>query len=533
MLLGAGMGSAILLYSVGYMEEEAEGVTRFFVLMLVFIAGFVMLVCSANLLIAYFSWELIGLCSYFLVSFWYKQQAAADGARKVLIITHLAGYGLLAAAILLYVKTGTFLWTDPAVGAAFSGGVVLMMIVAAMAKSVMYPLHTWIPEAMNAPTPVSALLHSACYVKAGAYLIARMYSIGPWHEAFGNLLLVIGCLTMVIGVVFALAQNDLKRLLAFHTVSQLGYVVTGLALGTSLGVAAGLFYAASHALFKGTLFMCAGAVQRATGTRDMRKLGGLAARMPVTTLVWLVSAAAIVGVPLTNGFVAKWLLFDAALEAKQAVVVVVAWAVSVLTAFSFLKATAGVFYGIPGHELHLEEIHEVSHSMRVGMGITGALCVVFGVAPQLLMQPVIEPAVQAMGFDWQVEVTWLGILTSSGSIGVTVGAVAGLALAAVFGAGAYRLVRAPVGRRPVNVFSGGEPLPDDDTLGVVDFAEMAEAAFGPIYSLNPDPLYLLIWREIRDAATGARRLVTTTIERTPVLTTLVCAAVLLAAVALR
>ena len=532
MLLGAGMGSAILLYSVGYMEEEEEGVTRFYVLMLVFIAGFVMLACSANLLIVYFSWELIGLCSYFLVGFWYKQQVAADGARKVLIITHIAGYGLLAAIMLLYVRTGTFVWTDPAVAPAFSGGIVLMMIVAAMAKSVMYPLHTWIPEAMNAPTPVSALLHSACYVKAGAYLIARMYSIGPWHETFGNLLLVIGCVTMLVGVIFALAQTDLKRLLAFHTVSQLGYVVTGLALGTSLGVAAGLFYADSHALFKGTLFMCAGAVQRATGTRDMRKLGGLASRMPVTTLVWLVSAAAIAGVPLTNGFVAKWLLFDAALEAKQAVVVVIAWAVSVLTAFSFLKATVGVFYGIPSHELRAEEIHEVAPSMRVGMGITGALCVVFGFAPQLLMHPVIEPAVRSMGFDWQIQVTWLGIVTGSGTIGVTIGAVAGLALAAAFGAGAYRLVRAPAGRGTVAVFSGGEPLPVDDTLGVVDFAEMAEAAFGPIYSLNPDPLYFRIWREIRDGAAAAGRFATSRIERAPVLTALICAAVLLAAVTL-
>src|SRR5271166_1927530 len=232
MLLGTGMGSAILLYSVGYMEEETEGITRFYVLMLVFIGGFVILVCSANLLMMYFAWELIGLCSYFLVGFWYKQEAAVDGARKVLIMTHLAGYGLLAAIMLLYVRTGTFLWTDPAVGAAFSGTIVPLMIVAAMAKSVMYPLHTWIPEAMNAPTPVSALLHSACYVKAGAYLIARMYSIGSWHGAFGNFLLLVGCLTMLIGVVFAMAQTDLKRLLAFHTVSQLGYVVTGLGLGT-------------------------------------------------------------------------------------------------------------------------------------------------------------------------------------------------------------------------------------------------------------------------------------------------------------
>ena len=530
MLIGTGMGSAILLYSVGYMAEEEEGTTRFYVLMLVFIGGLVILVCSANLLMAYFAWELIGLCSYFLVGFWYKRQEAVDGARKVLIITHLAGYGLLAAIMLLYVRTGTFLWTDPAVGAAFSGAIILLMIVAAMAKSVMYPLHTWIPEAMNAPTPVSALLHSACYVKAGVFLIARMYSIGPWHGVFGNLLLLVGCLTMLVGSIFAIAQTDLKRLLAFSTVSQLGYIVTGLALGTNLGIAAGLFYAASHALFKGTLFMCAGAVQEATGTRDMRKLGGLSSRMPVTSRVWLVAAAAIVGVPLTNGFVAKWLLFNAALEANQAVVVVVAWAVSIITTFYFFKATLSVFYGMPAHDLRVEEIHEVAPTMQIGLGITGALCVVFGFAPQLVMQPVIEPAVHALGFDWQVQVTWLGVLTGSGTIGVTVGAAAVVVVAALFGVGAYHLVRAPAGGHPVAVFTGGDPLPEGDTLGAADFAEMAEAAFEPVYSLDPDPLYLLIWRGIKDVATRARRFATEGLERQPFLTAMVCAAALFAGV---
>jgi len=532
MLLGTGMGSAILLYSVGYMEHEAEGVTRFYVLMLLFIGGFVVLVCAANLLMAYFAWELIGLCSYFLVGFWYKQQAAADGSRKVLIITHLAGYGLLAAIMLLYIRTGTFLWTDPAVAGAFSSGIALLMIVAAMAKSVMYPLHTWIPEAMNAPTPVSALLHSACYVKAGVFLIARMYSIGPWHAALGNVLLVIGCLTMLIGAVFAMAQTDLKRLLAFSTVSQLGYIVTGLALGTNLGIAAGLFYAASHALFKGTLFMCAGAIQHATGTRDIRELGGLSARMPVTTRVWLVAAAAIIGVPLTNGFVAKWLLFDAALEAGQAVVVVVAWAVSIITTFYFFKATLSVFYGMPAHDPRLEKIHEVGPSMQFGLGITGALCVVFGIAPQLVMQPVIEPAVRALGFDWQVQATWLGVVTGSGSIGVTAGAAAVVVFAALFGAGAYRLVRAPVAAHAVAVFSGGENLPEGDTLGAADFAEMAEEAFAPVYALDPDRLYFPIWGEIRDGASRVRSVATAWLERQPVRTALVSAAVLFAAVSL-
>ena len=511
------------------MAEEEEGTTRFYVLMLVFIGGFVILVCSANLLMMYFAWELIGLCSYFLVGFWYKQQAAVDGARKVLIMTHLAGYGLLAAIMLLYVRTGTFLWTDPAVGAAFSGSIILLMIVAAMAKSVMYPLHTWIPEAMNAPTPVSALLHSACYVKAGVFLVARMYSIGPWQGVFGHLLLLVGCLTMLVGAIFAVAQTDLKRLLAFSTVSQLGYIVTGLALGTNLGIAAGLFYAASHALFKGTLFMCAGAVQHATGTRDMRKLGGLSTLMPVTTRVWLIAAAAIVGVPLTNGFVAKWLLFDAALDAHQAVVVVVAWAVSIITTFYFFKATLSVFYGMPARDLQVEKIHEVATPMQIGLGITGVLCVAFGVAPQLIMQPVIEPAVRSLGFDWQVQMTWLGVLTGSGTIGVTAGAAAVILVAVLFGVGAYRLVRAPVGH-PVSVFTGGDPLPEGDTLGAADFAEMAEAAFEPVYSLDPDPLYLLIWREIKNVAEGARRFATSGLERQPFLTAVVCAAAVLGGV---
>jgi multicomponent K+:H+ antiporter subunit A len=529
MLMGTGMGAAILLYSVGYMAEEAEGTTRFYVLMLVFIAGLLVLVCAANLLVGYLAWELIGLCSYFLVAFWYQRQEAADGARKVLTMTHLAGYGLLAAILFLYARTGTFLWTDPRVGAAFSTGIVLLLIVAAMAKSVMYPLHTWIPEAMNAPTPVSALLHSACYVKAGVYLIARMYSIGPWHAHGGNLLLLIACITMFVGVVFALAQTDLKRLLAFHTVSQLGYIMAGLALGTNLGIAAGLYYMVSHALFKGTLFLCAGSVQHATGTRDLRLLGGLSARMPVTTWVWLIAAAAITGVPLTTGFVAKWLVFGAALDAEQPVVVMVAWCVSVLTAFSFLKATVSAFYAEPPPDLRIDAVHESPVSMQAGMAISGALCVVFGIAPQLLLQPVIAPAVQSLGFDWPVQATWLGLLTGSGAIGVTVGAGAVVVFATVLGAGAYRLVRAPAGLA-VPVFTGGDPLPPGDTLGAVDFAEMAEAAFEPVYRTDPDPAYLLIWREIRDAAGRAGVFAATTLERRPVATGLLCAAAVFAGV---
>ncbi|KAA0579554.1 NADH-quinone oxidoreductase subunit L [Azospirillum sp. B21] len=517
MLMGTGIGAAILLFSVRYMEHEEQGTTRFYAIMLVFIAGLLLLASAADMLGAYVAWEVIGLCSYSLVGFWYNQRAATDGARKVLVITHLAGYGFLIGLVLVYSRAGTLVWTDPAVATAFTSGVAALFIVAAMAKSVMFPLHTWIPEAMNAPTPVSALLHSACYVKAGVYLIARMYVIGDgqWQAALEVPLLAVGCVTILVGVIFAMAQTDLKRLLAFHTVSQLGYIVVGLALGTDLGLAAGLFYCLSHALFKGTLFMCAGAIQHATGTRDLRELGGLATAMPGTAKVWIIAAASIAGVPLTNGFVAKWLLFGAALDKGLLVVVLVGWIGSILTAFSFLKATVNAFYGVPSKAMLGRPVHEASPSMLAGMGSMAGLCLLFGLAPQLLMVPVVAPAVRSLGFDWAVQMSWLGILTDRGSIAMTVGGVVVLA-SAMLGLLVYRLAQAPASGL-VSVYSGGEPLPAGDRPGAVDFAEMAEHAFHPVYSLDPDPAYLRIWRSLTRVAGAAQTAAGAVFENRPLL----------------
>ena len=182
-LMGAGIGTAVLLYAVTYMDHE-KGTTRFFSLILIFIAGLIHLVYTADLFILYLNWELVGLCSFLLVGFWYNQPDAAYGARKVFTITHLAGYGLLAAVVILFHRTGSTLWTDPKVQGALTTGIFLLMIVSAVAKSVQFPLNTWIPFAMFAPTPVSALLHAACYVKAGVYLIARLHSMGAWPESW-------------------------------------------------------------------------------------------------------------------------------------------------------------------------------------------------------------------------------------------------------------------------------------------------------------------------------------------------------------
>ena len=531
-LMATGIGSAILLYCIHYMAHETAGVTRFYALMLTFIAGLVSLVYSANLLLAYLSWEVIGLCSYFLVGFWYKETAAANGARKVLIMTHLPGYGLLAAILLLYHQSGTFLWTDPSVGAAFTTSIFVLMLAAAMAKSVMFPLHTWIPEAMNAPTPVSALLHSACYVKAGVYLIARMYSFTTWPPAWNNVVLALGCATILVGAFFALIQTDLKRLLAFSTISQLGYIITGLGLGTSLGLAAGLFYCLSHGLFKGTLFLCAGAVQHATGTRDMRRLGGLAMYMPHTARVWLIAAGAIIGVPLTNGFVAKWLLLDAALEANQAVVVIVAWLVSIFTAFYMLKATVSTFYGDRPAWLQEREVHEAEPSMLSGMRLLATLCLLFGLAPQFLMRGVVAPAVNSLGFDWTVTLSWLGLQTTSAGVQVTMGA--GMVLIALLvGWLGYSLTRpARATSEPVGIFTGGDPLPAAAAgVGVVDFAALAETTFTPVYeATDPDRFYLALWQGVKNLAGRLDRLLLPLSENHPLLATLVLALVVFTAV---
>lgn len=501
-LMATGIGSAILLYCVSYMAHEEEGTTRFYSLMLVFIAGLAGLVFSANLLVAYFCWEVIGLCSYFLVGFWYKRSEAAAGARKVLIITHAAGYGLLIAILLLFQAGGSFLWTDPAVQTAFTGGIFLLMLVSAMAKSVIFPLQTWIPEAMNAPTPVSALLHSACYVKAGVYLVARMYSFSTWQPEWNTLVIVLGCVTMIAGALFALIQTDLKRLLAYSTISQLGYIITGLGLGTPAAIAAGLFYCLSHGIFKGTLFLCAGAVQHETGTRDMRQLGGLARVMPGTHRIWLVAAAAIIGVPLTNGFVAKWLLYAAALNAGQGLVVLVAWLVSTFTAFYILKATVSVFYGQLPDELSRRPLCDASPAMLAGMGFLATLALVFGLAPQLLVKWLVAPAAQALGMPWPGEVTWLGLQTGALSLPVT--AAAGITmLAGLAGWAFYAMTRASR-RSDVQVFTGGDPLPESDRVGTVDFSELAGTAFGPAFRLfDPDPWYLHLWGGLRVAAQWA------------------------------
>ncbi|MFZ0304545.1 MAG: proton-conducting transporter membrane subunit [Terracidiphilus sp.] len=508
--MGACIGGFVLLYSIGYMAHD-KSATRFYATMLLFIAGFIGLVYSANLFIFYLCWELVGLCSFSLVGFWYTNREAVSGARKVLLMTHIAGYGLLAAILLIYHRAGTALWTDPAVTRSFTGGIFALMLLALVAKSVQVPLHTWIPEAMAAPTPVSALLHAACYVTSGVYLATRMHSFGAWPIAWSGALVWIGTITMAVGVMYAMVQTDLKRMLAFSTVSQIGYMMMGIGIGTPLAITAGLLHCLNHGFFKGGLFLTAGSVQHAAGTRDMNRLGGLAGKMPKTTLSWLVGVGSMMGIPLMSGFASKWMLYTAALQDGWYAPAMVAWAVSLGTVFLGAKATSAVFLGQPTHDT--ENAHEPPSSMVWGMGLLAAGSVVLGIAPQLAVRAFLNPILLALGMGAGVHVTWLGLSADAGSFSSGGGLV--LAVVSLVLGGAIYLVAYV--SRPVaggvalagaggGVFTGGEPLSERGRLTAGDFSEIFLEHWKEFFRWsNVDRVFLWFWSglEVLSRAMGA------------------------------
>ena len=534
-LMGAGLGGFVLLYSIGYMAHE-KSATRFYASMLIFIAGFVGLVYSANLFIFYLCWELVGLCSFSLVGFWYTNSEAVHGARKVLLMTHIAGYGLLAAILVIYHRTGSALWTDPAVAHAFTGGVFLLMLAALVAKSVQVPLHTWIPEAMAAPTPVSALLHAACYVKAGVYLAARMHSFAPWTPTWSASLIWIGTITMAVGVMYAMVQTDLKRMLAFSTVSQIGYMMMGIGIGTPLAITAGLLHCLNHGFFKGGLFLTAGSVQHAAGTRDMNKLGGLAQRMPSTTLSWLIGVGSMMGIPLMSGFASKWMLYAAALQSGWAVPAMVAWAASLGTVFLGVKATSAVFLG-PQTE-NTKDAHESPSTMVWGMGFMAAGSIVLGVAPQLAVNYLLNPILGALGLGAGVHVTWFGFSADAGSFSTTGGLV--LALVSVIVGGAIYAIAYVA--RPVavtagggaalagaggGVFTGGEPISDQERLSAGDFSSIFTQNWHSFFRwTNVDRAYLGAWQGLQAASRVLGTVISWMEQRATVLVITIAAALL-------
>lgn len=312
--IAAVIGSLTVLFSVDYMRGEAQ-LGRYYALVLLFIGSMAGLVLSGSLLFLFIFWEMTAFCSYALIAFDNDNPRAFLGGMKALIVTQVGGVGLLLGVLTVQAYLGDYQIETLLAGAGeLPAGVLVFVgfsfLLAAAAKSAQVPLHIWLPDAMEAPTPVSALIHAATMVNAGVYLLARFYPVFAGVTAWKTAVLALGLLSALLAALMALVAIDLKRVLAYSTISQLGYMVSAVGLGA---VFAGQFHLLSHSIFKALLFLAAGAVIHAVGTRDMRRMGGLGRRMPLVAAVFMIGASALAGLPPLAGFWSKELILEGAL----------------------------------------------------------------------------------------------------------------------------------------------------------------------------------------------------------------------------
>ena len=322
-----GVGLLVAIYSIGYMHGD-PGYPRFFALVAMFVFSMSMLVAASNFLLVYVFWEAVGACSYLLIGFWYTKPEAARAAKKAFLVNRVGDFGLAIATFLLWMTYGTLDFHDTIaadgtilpgilgqtrladvsgyVGGAVGTAICLLMLLAACGKSAQVPLHVWLPDAMEGPTPASALIHAATMVTAGIYLITRSAPLFVGCPGALAMVSIVGATTALVAALIATVQNDLKRVLAYSTISQLGYMFAALGTGTMLGFTAAIFHLVTHAFFKALLFLGAGSVMHAMGgVIDMRRFGGLKSLMPVTAATFLVGAAALAGVAPFAGFFSK------------------------------------------------------------------------------------------------------------------------------------------------------------------------------------------------------------------------------------
>ncbi len=360
------IGSLAVLFSVDYMRGE-EQLGRYYAFVLLFIGAMAGLVLSGNLLFMFFFWEITALCSYALISFYNDDPKAVAGGIKALIITQVGGVGLLAGALTIYATLGSYQVSDLLAKASEMPANILALaafgfLLAAAAKSAQFPFHTWLPDAMEAPTPISALIHAATMVNAGVYLLARFYPAFEHVAGWTLAVTLVGLISALITAFMALTATDLKRALAYSTVSQLGYMVYAIGVG---GVFASQFHLLSHAVFKALLFLAAGAVIHAAGTRDMRRMGALGKQMPFVRNVFILGALALAGLPILNGFWSKELILEAGLAEGPLWAYVGMVLVAGMTAFYTLRMTWLVFYGEAREALH---VHDAGTAMKVSLG---------------------------------------------------------------------------------------------------------------------------------------------------------------------
>lgn len=360
------IGSLAVIFSVDYMRGEAQ-LGRYYAYVLFFIGAMAGLVLTTNLLLMFVFWEITALCSYALIAFHNDDPKAVAGGIKALILTQFGGIGLLIGALLLFAYTGSYdinaFIANPHV---LPGNVLAVMafgcLAAAAAKSAQFPFQTWLPDAMEAPTPISALIHAATMVNAGVYLLARFFPAFADVPGWRTTVMVVGMLSAVLAAVMAIAATDLKRVLAYSTVSQLGYMVYAVGAG---GIFASQFHLLSHSVFKALLFLGAGAVIHSVGTRDMLHMGGLGKKMPVVRFVFVIGALALAGIPILNGFWSKELILEAGLQHGNPLsLYILMLVVAGLTAFYTFRMVWMVFYGESTSERH---VHDAGTAMKVAL----------------------------------------------------------------------------------------------------------------------------------------------------------------------
>ncbi|MES2712994.1 MAG: monovalent cation/H+ antiporter subunit A [Pseudomonadota bacterium] len=403
--LVTGIGALVVLYARYYMAED-DPVPRFFAFLLAFMGAMMGVVISGNLVQLAFFWELTSLFSFLLIGYWQHTAAARDGARMALTITATGGLALFAGVLVLGHIVGSYeLDAVLAAGDLIRGHslylpALVLILLGALTKSAQFPFHFWLPNAMAAPTPVSAYLHSATLVKAGVFLMARLWPVLAGTEAWFYIVGTAGLVTLLIGAYLAIFQNDLKGLLAYSTISHLGLITLLLGLNSELALVAAVFHMVNHAAFKCSLFMAAGIIDHETGTRDIRRLSGLNRSMPFTARLALVAAAAMAGVPLLNGFISKEMFFAEALSAESplGLMNILPFAAMLASTFSVtysLRFIHGAFFGPEPTDLPRAP-HEPATWMRLPVELLVLACIMVGVLPAATVGPFLATAVHAV-----------------------------------------------------------------------------------------------------------------------------------------
>jgi NADH-quinone oxidoreductase subunit L len=385
LLVVTGVASVVMIFSTGYMKDD-PGYSRFFMTLSLFVFSMLGIVLADNLVMLFVFWELVGFSSYLLIGFWHEKPAAGDACKKAFLTNRLGDFGFLLGILMVWAACGTVniggieaaIAKNPNVFGVMASLAGILIFLGAMGKSAQFPLHVWLPDAMEGPTPVSALIHAATMVAAGVYMLCRVFVIytvpAGWPPYFSllsgisaaTLISLIGCFTALLAALIAVQQNDIKRILAYSTLSQLGYMVMAVGLGAGLSTpnpSAAMYHLVTHAAFKAMLFLGAGAVIHACHhEQDIWKMGGLREKMPWTFATFGIGTLALVGCPLFSGFYSKDAILATALESNP-VLFVVAVAVAVLTTFYMGRLVIVTFFG-PARTENADHAHEVSGSMK-------------------------------------------------------------------------------------------------------------------------------------------------------------------------